>query len=70
MATLPAQLHDETRLTPEQASIATGRTLKALSTMRTRKEGPAFERQGPQVIRYRWGDLRDWLAQQRVATAA
>ncbi|MFL6600169.1 MAG: helix-turn-helix transcriptional regulator [Steroidobacteraceae bacterium] len=61
MATLPAQLHDEQLLTTEQVATLTGISRQTFEGWRCRKDGgPKFTKLGPQIIRYRWLDIRQW----------
>ena len=59
-AALPTQAE---YLTAEQVSQMTGFSLKALETMRHRRNGPAFLRVGIRGVRYRVCDVRAWIEQ-------
>ena len=63
MATLPAQLHDEQLLTTEQVAHLTGISRQTFEGWRCRKNGgPPHIKLGPQIIRYRWRTIREWMA--------
>lgn len=71
MTTLSAQLHDEQLLTTEQVADITGIARATFEGWRCRKNGgPPFIKMGPQIIRYRWGTLRDWMRTRTVTVAA
>lgn len=56
------QLHDETLLTTEQVAELTGISRASFEGWRCRKNGgPPYRKLGPQIIRYRWADLRSWI---------
>jgi predicted DNA-binding transcriptional regulator AlpA len=65
-------LHDETRLTTEQVAHITGISKQTFEgwRSRSRKNGPAYEKPGPQLIRYRWGTVRAWLEASTVKMTA
>lgn len=55
-------LHDETLLTTEQVAELTGISRSSFEGWRHRKDGgPPYRKLGPQLIRYRWADLRAWI---------
>jgi len=55
-------LHDETLLTTEQVAELTGISRASFEGWRCRKNGgPPYRKLGPQIIRYRWADLRAWI---------
>ena len=70
MTAIPAQLHDEYLLTTEQVAAITGLSKRALEGWRHRKEGPKYIELNPKVVRYRWADLRAFLAARTITTAA
>jgi predicted DNA-binding transcriptional regulator AlpA len=55
------QLHDEQLLTTGQVVQITGIAKQTFEGWRCRKDGgPEFKKLGPQLIRYRWLDIRRW----------
>jgi predicted DNA-binding transcriptional regulator AlpA len=61
MATIPAQLHDETMLTTQQLAALTGISKYTFERWRHLKNGgPKAKELGPQLIRYRWADVKAW----------
>ena len=58
---IPAQLHEEQLLTTEQVATLTGISRQTFEGWRCRKNGgPTFMKLGPQIIRYRWADVKAW----------
>lgn len=56
------KLHDETLLTTEQVAELTGISKTTFESWRCRRNGgPVYRKLGPQLIRYRWADLRAWI---------
>jgi predicted DNA-binding transcriptional regulator AlpA len=71
MATIPAQLHPEQHLTTEQVALITGIAKPTFEGWRCRKNGgPKFTNPSPQIIRYRWSDVKAWLDAGTVAPTA
>lgn len=72
LTTLPAQLHDEMLLTTQQVAALTGISRQTFEGWRTprRSGGPKFTKLGPQIIRYRWGTVREWIAKNTACSAA
>nr|WP_298717249.1 helix-turn-helix domain-containing protein [uncultured Steroidobacter sp.] len=68
---IPQELHDEARLTTEQVAHITGISKQTYEGWRSRnrKGGPSYERLGPQLVRYRWGTVREWLEASTVKVA-
>jgi predicted DNA-binding transcriptional regulator AlpA len=61
MTTIPAILHDETLLTTQQLAALTNIARPTFEGWRCRGNGgPKFIKLGPQIIRYRWADVRQW----------
>lgn len=55
------QLHEEQLLTTDQVVQITGIAKQTFEGWRCRKDGgPEFKKLGPQIIRYRWLDIRTW----------
>lgn len=61
MTTIPAQLTDETLLTTHQLAALTNISRQTFEGWRCRQNGgPPFKKLGPQLIRYRWADVKVW----------
>lgn len=61
MTTIPAQLHDEAMLTTKQLADLMNISRQTLEGWRYRKNGgPKVTPLGPQLIRYKWADVRQW----------
>jgi predicted DNA-binding transcriptional regulator AlpA len=61
MATIPAQLHDETLLTTQQLVALTNISKFSFERWRCKGDGgPPCIKLGPQIVRYRWADVRAW----------
>lgn len=70
MATIPAQLHDEMLLTTQQVAALTNISRQTLEGWRYREDGgPKFTRLAPQIVRYRWADVKAWRDANTVAAA-
>jgi hypothetical protein len=54
--------HLEERMTPLNAAIYIGRTVKTLAVMRTKGTSPKFYKRGNRVFYFK-SDLDDWLTQ-------
>ncbi len=65
------QLHDEQLLTTEQVVQITGVAKQTFEGWRCRKDGgPLFKKLGPQIIRYRWADVKAWRDAGALTTVA
>lgn len=65
---IPAQLHDEQLLTTQQLAAITGIARPTFEGWRCRGNGgPKFVKLSPQIIRYRWADVRAWREASTVA---
>lgn len=53
-------------LTPDGAAQLLKTSAKTLEDYRSKGTGPAFARVNHRLVRYRRGDLLDWMAQYRV----
>jgi predicted DNA-binding transcriptional regulator AlpA len=68
--TIPTHLHDEKLLTTEQVAEITGIARATFEGWRCRKNGgPPHLKLGPQIIRYRWRELRQWMDARTTAAA-
>ena len=68
--TIPTVLTDEHLLTTDQVAHLTGIARQTFEGWRCRKNGgPPYIKLGPQIIRYRWGTLRDWMTTRTVSAA-
>jgi predicted DNA-binding transcriptional regulator AlpA len=68
---LPARLHDETLLTTEQVAALTNISRQTFESWRYRKNGgPKYMKLGPQIIRYRWADIKSWRDSGAVSSGA
>ncbi len=65
----PTELHDEALISPRATAALTGLSPRTLEGMRLQGRGPAFVQVSSRCIRYRFGDLRDWIALRRRVTA-
>lgn len=70
MATTIPELHPEQLLTTQQVAALTGISKFTFERWRSRKDGgPKVVNLGPQIVRYRWCELREWMDSRTAATA-
>ncbi|MCR2801170.1 hypothetical protein QNO21_07605 [Microbacterium sp. zg-Y818] len=67
LTALPALTDRAALLRPEQVADIRQRTVSYLAKERTARRGPRYIRDG-RMIRYRLGDVLDWLKMQEVGT--
>ena len=69
---LPARMHPEQMLTTEQVATLTGISKQTLEGWRCRNPdaGPKFKKLGPQLVRYRWLDVQNWINRYDTTSAA
>ncbi len=61
MTAIPTDLHPETMLTTQQVAALTNISRQTFEGWRCRKNGgPKFTKLGPQIIRYKWADIKSW----------
>jgi predicted DNA-binding transcriptional regulator AlpA len=59
---IPTPLTDDHLLTTEQLAAITGIARQTFEGWRCRKNGgPAPTKLGPQIIRYKWQTVREWI---------
>lgn len=60
---IPAQLHPEQLLTTNQVAAITGIAKSTFEGWRSRKNGgpKVKDNMGPQIVRYRWADVKAWI---------
>ena len=63
------ELHDDCSLDTHGAARLLGLSYIGLADMRRRGGGPPFYRVGRRAVRYRLGDLREWVAARTVGAA-
>lgn len=56
---------DEDLLTPREVADLLGVSVKTVETWRKQNAGPPWFQMSERVIRYRRGDVTEWLAAQR-----